>query len=95
MPFNEAVSFHFDANTSIDVNLGEGIVIDVYPEDKAYAGEDYYVHFAITNTSEYPKYDFSTTIGSFDMPSQEISYTNVETGETTEYVSDIVMTDQE
>ena len=93
MPFNEAVSFHFDANTSIDVNLGEGIVIDVYPEDKAYAGEYYYVHFAITNTSEYPKYDFSTTIGRFDMPNQEISYTNVETGETTEYVSDIVMSD--
>ena len=93
MPFEEEVHAHFEADTTIDVSLGEGIVIDIFPETVAYGGEYYYIHFAVTNYSEYPKYDFSTTFGRFDMPEYSITYTDVDTGHVEEYGSDFILRD--
>ena len=63
MPFNEKIMGRFSCEETIEVQTGEGIHIYVIPEESAYIGEDYYIHYAIVNESDREFYNFTTTMG--------------------------------
>ena len=72
-PFNVPVTKTFRANTDIEVDNSD-IEIKVMPESAFYLGEDYYVHFSITNRGE-DLYNFTTSIGDYRVPNErEVVY---------------------
>ncbi|NLW88838.1 MAG: PKD domain-containing protein [Clostridiaceae bacterium] len=66
-PFDAPVSAKFHTTQDFETE-GEGIRITLMPEETANVGEEYYVYFAVTNTSDSPIVSLTTTFGPFEDP---------------------------
>ena len=66
-PFDVPITKRFAASTEMEVDNTD-IEIKVMPESAYYLGEDYYVHFSITNNGAEDLYGFTTSIGDYRVP---------------------------
>ncbi|MDQ2085051.1 PKD domain-containing protein [Herbivorax sp. ANBcel31] len=57
MPFNDPVNAIFKAKEPLEVLAGDAMHLNVLAQDSAYIGEEYYVFFQLTNTSDFPVYN--------------------------------------
>ncbi|MDQ2085630.1 PKD domain-containing protein [Herbivorax sp. ANBcel31] len=68
MPFESPVSAQFETEEPFRVWGGDALRIDVYAQNAAHIGKEYFAHFEVTNTSNFPIYNLSTTFGSYIEP---------------------------
>jgi RHS repeat-associated protein len=90
MPFECDINVHFDCETETYVRNGEGIHIVLMPESTGYMGRDYYVQYKIINESEYPIYNFKTSIGKYEAARAEYIVANISDGTTMYYSGDVI-----
>ncbi len=64
-PFGCNVTATFQCEDKIQVGGYKGLKVKIMPEGAAYAGEDYYIQFAITNETGRPLYNFHTSLGEY------------------------------
>lgn len=89
-PFNQKISKTLVASDDLEINIGKGLELYIYPEENAYIGEDYYVQFKLSNASEEDYHYVTTDFGPFETtPSAAkviriIDDNGVETAETVE-----------
>lgn len=57
MPFNDTVNATFKTEEPLEVLAGDAMKLKIMPEKEAYIGEEYYVFFQLTNTSDFPVYN--------------------------------------
>ena len=57
MPFNDTVNATFKTEEPLEVLAGDAMKLNIMPQEKAYIGEEYYVFFQLTNTSNFPVYN--------------------------------------
>ena len=87
MPFNTPVNVSFETESPLNVELGKGLHVYVYPESTGYIGEMYYIQYELRNQSDRTFYEVKTTFGTYESPGEveEVTVTdpngNVETYE--------------
>ncbi|WP_167958742.1 fibronectin type III domain-containing protein [Anaerosporobacter faecicola] len=79
-PFKRAVHAEFEKEYNFEKE-GTGLEINVYAEDSAYIGENYYMQFQVTNTSSEPIYGVQTSFPAFQMPKYKVTVEDYVTGE--------------
>lgn len=69
-PFDAPIYAAFETEKNIESSDYSGLVIDIMPESQVYPNEKTFVQFRITNNTDRPLYNFSTTLGDYIYPGQ-------------------------
>ena len=88
MPFGVPVNVNFQTESPLNVRLGEGLNVYIYPESTGYTGEAYYIQYELRNESDRTFYNVETTFGAYTIPGHKDVVTVTDTnGNTTTHVS--------